>query len=83
MWEQEGDHTCHLEKVVPGPLRPTGGDDDDFLRLIFPNLDQSSLEEGSGIGEGGHPCPGQQGVRGLRQQVTSLREPTKELVIQM
>ena len=37
----------HLEeKVVLGPPQPTGGDD--LLRLILPDLDQSSLEEGLG-----------------------------------
>ena len=38
----------YLEKVVPGSPRPAGGDDNDLLRLILPDLYQSSLEEGLG-----------------------------------
>ena len=50
--EQERDLACHLEeKMVPGPPRPTGADDNDFGRLILPDLYQRLLEKRN-CGEG-------------------------------
>ena len=71
---------CHLEKVVPGCPRPTGGDDDG---LILPDLDQSPLQKrNGGIGTEGQACPWLiQGVGGRRQQVTGPTEPERELMV--
>ena len=79
-WEQERDLACHLEeKVVLGPPRPTGDDDNDLVLLILPDLHQHLLEKRDQMeGVKRHP------VHGWDKASRPVRQNQKEeLVVQV